>query len=524
MLDILITGAKVIDGTGAPAFSANVGVENGKLRIFQNGETPEAKQVIHAPGKCVCPGFIDGHSHGDISVGTMVNMVSKTNQGITTEICGHCGDSVFPIASDPELFRQSVELRPFLKSYSLGNNFRQFREYADNKPSTTHIKQLVGHRALRMAAAGSAFRPCTEKELDRMKGLLREAMEDGAGGMSTGLEYPPSGFADEQELIELLKVIEPFGGNYTTHMRNENAGLLDSVEESIRAARESGVRLTISHHKASGKANWGKSKQTLAMIDAANASGMEVASDVYPYTACMSGLSLILPLQEFSYSLEQRISRLRDPRARAEIRSLMQNSAGGICQMTDFSDVLLVKCTKTPEHNGKTVCQVAQERGVEPFEAYLDLLLENNYSVSSVFFCMDEEDLCRLYMHEKTMLGTDGIVYSLTEPTHPRGFASCPRAINFFVREKKLLSMEAAIHKMTQKPALWYHLDRKGVVADGYDADILVIDPDNIREGNSYTTVGLCEGIHYVIVDGQIVCKDKELTDARPGKVIPHKK
>ena len=526
MYDMLIRGAQIIDGTGAPAFPADVAVKDGKITLIRSGQRPEAAQVIEAAGMCVCPGFIDAHSHGDTHIGTPYTNLSKTTQGITTEIAGHCGESNFPSPADPEFFRQHVEHRPIIGKlgYETTSCFANFRKYMEAQPKTTNYQQFVGHRSLRLSAMGFAARTATAKELDTMKGLLREAMESGCRGMTTGLTYPPSGFADEHEITELLKVIEPFDGIYCSHIRNEADDVCQSVKEMLDCARNAGVRAHISHHKISGVENWGRSVETLKMVDDAIASGHEVALDIYPYTACMTGLSVCLPITEFEYGLDARIARLKDPKTRKEIAENMVKHYRQYSQLTDFDDIMVVYVTGMPECNGKTIAEIAAMRGADPFDTYFDLLIETRFSVSAVFFAMHEEDLCRIFLHERTMIGTDGLVYSLEGSTHPRGYGTFPRAINYFVREKKLVSLEQAIYKMTGLTANWFNVPNKGIIKDGYDADLLIFDSNAIAEGNSFAdSTKPAIGISHVIVDGKIVCQNNVLTGVYPGKILLHR-
>ena len=516
----------VIDGTGSDAFRADVAIKAGKITLLRNGETPKAANVIDATGMCVCPGFIDAHSHGDFHAGKEHTLISKTTQGITTEVGGHCGGSPFPAAKDPELFRQQMETTTLCKTFSpdVIANFNTFRDYMESVPKTTNHLHFVGHRSLRLAAMGCAPRLATKKELDTMKGMLREAMESGCRGMTTGLTYPPSGFADEHEVIELLKVIEPFDGIYCSHIRNEADGVYDSVKEVLDCAGAAGVRAHISHHKVSGVENWGRSVDTLKLIDDAIARGTETALDIYPYTACMTSLSVCLPLTEFGYDLKTRIARLKDPAIREELKIEMRKNCRQYAQLTDFSDVLLSYRDVGPDYSGMTIAEVAALRNADPFETFFDLLVETEYSLRAVFFAMDEADLCRIFLHDRTMIGTDGLVYSMTGVTHPRGFGAFPRTINYFVREKKLVSLEKAIYKMTGLTAQWYNIAGKGFVKDGYDADLLIFDPITIAEGNSYQeSTKTAVGISHVIVDGKVVCQNGILTGAYPGKVLLHK-
>lgn len=528
MFDIIIKGGQVIDGTGAPAFRADVAVKEGKLTVITGGsEGIAAAQVMDASGKYVCPGFIDAHSHGDLVLGADYAHLCKTAQGITTEIAGQCGNSEFPTSADPELYRRHVDDVPKVGKlgHDVTDTFARYRAYMERTPKTAHIKQYVGHGPLRRAVMGTENREPTRAELENMKSMLREAMENGAMGMTTGLIYPPGGFSKQDELTELCKVVAEYNGVYATHMREEGDFVAESVREAIETAGDAGCRLCISHHKVCGHKNWGKSKDTLALIDAANAAGHEVAFDVYPYTASMTSLSVCLPLTEFVYPRDVRVQRLRDPETRALIRGQMERGEVlKFSQLSGFDKILLVYLNKTPQFCGKTIAQVAEELGIDPYDAFFDILADNNYAGSSCFFTMCDDDLCNIFMHERAMLGTDGLVYAMNTPTHPRGFCSFPHAIDFFVKQKKLLPLESAIRKMTGFTAEWLGVKNKGLVKDGFDADLVIFDFDSITGGFTYARpVRPNPGIECVLVDGQIVYCDNALTGLTPGRFLPHR-
>ena len=277
MLDILIKNAKIIDGSGSAAYYGDLGIKDGKLVTAVNGA--EAAKVIDAAGRCVAPGFIDAHSHGDMILGSEDAHLFKTTQGVTTEIVGQCGLSMAPVVPENLTATQnmlSMGTTWFPEDMKNWNSFSRFLEYADRQSLTANAKMYIGHSTLRIAVMGMANRPATDKELDTMKGVLREAMEAGAAGFSTGLIYTPSCYAEEKEIIELAKVIEPFNGIYASHMRDEANFIVDAVKETINVGRQAGVRVDISHHKMLGKPNWGKQKQTLKLIHDANDEGIRV--------------------------------------------------------------------------------------------------------------------------------------------------------------------------------------------------------------------------------------------------------
>jgi len=525
MFDVLIKNGTVVDGTGAVPFKANVAIKEGKITMLMKCEEPEAKEVIDAAGKHVCPGFVDPHSHGDLVLGKDYALLCKTMQGITTESAGQCGNSLFPTTA--ENHHWAVDYNPLHKT--LGNEitgtFASFRKWMDSIPKTAHIKQFVGHNLLRLATMGRDDREPTAAELENMKSLLREAMESGAAGMTTGLIYAPGCFANQKEVTELCKVVAEFGGLYTSHMRSEGSDLVGSVREALETTRDAGCRLLISHHKACGYQNWGQADAALTLTDAAFDAGQEVAFDVYPYPASMTGLGSYLPPEELTYPREERTAHLQDPVKRAEIRKQLESGVSDVYTELkgDFSDVLMVYCTPAA-YQGKTIAQIAEEEGKDPFDAFCDILIANNCGSSAAYFTQSEENLAKFFTHRRAMLGTDGLVYSMTAPTHPRGCCSFPHAINYFVKEKKLLTLEEAIRKMTSFPAQWLKLDRKGVLKDGFDADIVIIDFDTIKGGFTFgEPIAPNPGIEQVIVDGVTVFKDGALTDARPGRVLLHR-
>lgn len=526
MFDLWIKGGTIIDGTGADAYVGDVAVKDGKITVFPGGaKEPDADKVMNAAGKYVCPGFIDAHSHADLFYGQMPHSLGKSGQGITTEVAGQCGTSKFPTAPDPERYQKQIEQNSGLKAlgHDVTATYKGFRDFIIRTPKTTHIKQLAAHGMIRDAVMGSENRPATPDELEQMKQLLREAMENGAAGMSTGLIYLPGTFAPKEELVELCKVVAEYDGIYTTHLRDEGDGVIEAVREALDTAREAGCRLAISHHKAAGYKNWGKTETTLGMIDEAVAAGQRVALDVYPFTASMTSLYIMLPKEEFVYPVAERVKRLQDPEIREALKkTLKSGQVPRFENVKSLDDVLLITCAKTPELCGKTIAQLGQEWGVDPIDAMFDVLVKNNFGVSAAFFTMCEEDLCRVFSHERAMLCTDGLIYSATAPTHPRGFCSYPQAISYFVKEKKLMSLEKAIYKMTALPADWYRIENKGQIRDGYDADLVIFDYDTLAPGFTYgEPVKACPGIEAVLVDGIVTYENGALTGNYPGRLVP---
>ena len=526
MYDILFKNISVIDGTGAPAYIGDVAVKDGKIVMHPTGE---AAEVVDGTGRTLCPGFIDVHSHGDMILGTESGRVCKTTQGITTEFGGQCGDTLFPVSPDPE--RQTmlgdsvatcVDTLPDLSPFT---TMEGYLRWAEEQYVTCHYTLLTGHSALRIAAMGFENRKPTAEEMEHMKSMLREAMEHGSKGMSSGLIYSPGCYADEDELVELCKVVAEYGGFYATHMRNEAASILDSVRESISVAERAGCKLDISHHKICGKDNWGASAQTLQLIHEARQRGVDVTFDVYPYTASMTAINVCLPAHFFAHGPQKMQELLKDPAVRKELQAEMEVMDGRWRHCGGAGGILVAKAPHTPGICGKTIQEYADEIGKDSTEVFFDLVTDNGHHASGIFFSMCDEDLERIVLDENAVIGTDGVVPNLTSPTHPRGMASFPKAIREFVREKKLLTLEAMIHKMTALPCQRFGIANKGVIAEGCDADLLVVKADEITDRATYTDgLALSDGIERVLVNGITVYQDKKLTNLPAGKFIPHRR
>ena len=528
MLDLLIKNARIIDGTGAPAYVGAVGVKGGKL-VMANG-SEDATQVIDAAGRCLVPGFIDSHSHTDLMIGSNDSHIFKTNQGITTEVVGQCGLSVAPI--DPKSLSDVQERLTsgttfFHDDMVNWTTFESYLEYADTLPKTTNIKSYVGHSSLRIAAMGLENRPATAEELDKMKGMLREAMQAGAAGFSTGLIYTPSCYATDEEIVELAKVAAEYDGIYASHMRDESNLVVESVKETINVGRLSGVRVCISHHKMLGKQNWGRQKETLSLINEANAEGVSVICDQYPYTRNMTSLNACMPPWHFSEGHAAVTERLKDKSFRAKMRAEIEDpntpydnyflNAGG------FGGIYVYTAENTPNAEGMFISEYAEKYGIDPWDALFDICADSNYSAGAVYSSMCDEDVCEIIQSPYCIVGTDGFTRTLTEKGHPRTTATFPRAINYFVKEKKILTLEEMIRKMTGLSADYLRIPNKGVIKDGYDADLVLFDYNSLQDTATYdNSNSLTEGIDYVIVRGEIVYHNKTLTGRYPGKMLRH--
>lgn len=526
MLDLIIKNAEVVDGSGAKAYFADVGLLNGKITF--STEEKEAKKVINAEGLTLCPGFIESHSHGDLFLGNCVAMLSKVSQGVTTEVCGQCGQSFFPI--DSRFLDNPTPLNPKEGELPLEKftNFDSYLEYVNKIPFALNEIFLVGHNALRRSVMGVADREPTEDEMKLMKERLRFAMDKGAAGLSSGLVYIPGVYSKTEELVELCKVIVPYGGVYATHMRNEAENVVESVKEAIYIAEEAGVPIVISHHKIAGIKNWGKSLETLRLIDEAAERGLEIMLDLYPYEASMTSLNVCIPPWHFSEGNKALINKLNDPKTRALMKSEMDKEDGGYdnfyLNSGGFKGVFISTSPNVPEAEGMTVTEYSKKIGKDEFEAYFDLMVKNEIEGKGIYFSMNPEEMEKIYLHERTVVGSDALSHSLEEKGHPRAWGSFIKPLRLFVREKSLLSFEEAIKKQTSLTAKAWRIKNKGLIKEGYDGDLVLLDKKNLNDRASYADSNQkAEGVVAVYVNGELVYKDKELTGIYPGKVILRK-
>lgn len=537
---ILFRGGRVIDGTGAPAVPADVLVEDGHVREIGAPSAP-ADREIDVSGSVIAPGFIDVHSHGDFTLGRDGLASAKILQGITTEVVGNCGLGVSPSNETVERFYD--RLAPMIFGERSGHCFPDLkaqRAALEERGISVNAAALVPHGNVRCAVIGLEERAPSATELDLMRGLVAEAMDQGAFGFSTGLVYAPGAYATTEEIVELAKVAGRHGGLYATHMRDEGARLVESVEEAIRIGAEAALPVQISHHKAGGRFNWGKVKKTLRLVEEARERGLDVTSDVYPYTAGSTVLSaMFVPLWAFEGSQERLLERLQDPAMRARMihdtkeRLMKFAQLPGVLDkifpkrlilpfvVKELSKVVVVSSAKDhPELEGKSLFEIAQARKKDVFEVILDLLVESELAVAAIAHVMSEDDVRTVLSHPTTMVGTDGFPQKEGKP-HPRTYGTHPRVLEHYVRQEKLLSLERAVHKMTGLVAQKFGLTDRGVIREGAKADLVVFDPDRIHDRATYADPkNGPEGIRLVVVNGVITAEDGQHTGARAGRFL----
>lgn len=526
--DLIVRNGRIIDGLGTPAYRADVGICDGKIVKIGDLKEHDAQETIDAKGLCVAPGFIDGHGHNDGILFRDPSAISKLSQGITTEISGNCGEGLAPV--NPKYFPEiSAAYKPYYPPDAFGSftSFGRFLEAIDRLPLGIHVGFLCGHGILRMSTMGFAERAATKAEMEQMKTYLREALESGCLGMSTGLYYAPGCFSETEEIIELCKVLKEYGAVYTTHMRSESMRLLASIEETIRIAKESGVKVIISHLKALGKPQWGLAQQMLAKVEQANAEGCDIHFDQYPYSANCNVLSAILPGESQEGGVDRLIERLRNTAEREKIKARMRP------EVTDWDNpvvnfgydgIHILTADGTPDAVNKTLSEYAEASRQEPLDALFEVIINSGGAALAAYDGISERDLETIMQSPLGMIGTDGIAVLPHEQTHPRLYGAFPRVLARYVREKKLLTIEQAVHKMTALTAASLGIQKKGQIKVGYDADITVFDPDAILDTATFQNPQVrAEGIPYVIVGGKIALVRKEYTGAAGGVLLRKK-
>ncbi len=519
----MIRGGIVVDGTGSPWFRADVGIDGGKISKVGDIRGVRPEEAIDARGLVVCPGFIDMHSHSDLTLLKSPMSEQKVRQGVTTELLGQDGFSVAPVRKETV-----SQLRAFVAGLlgeldkewswtSLGDYFTALEE----RGIATNVASYVGHATVRVAAMGFEERAPDREEREDMKGLTAQAMREGAVGLSSGLVYPPSCYATTDELVELSQVVAQYGGIYTSHIRGESDTLVESLEEALTIGRRAEIPVHISHHKASGRNNWGKVKTTLGMIDKARGEGLDVTCDQYPYTAGSTMLGVIIPPWAHQGGVDGLIRRLRDPEMRSRLRKDMKEGVPGwssYLKAAGWENILITYCKKSKELEGKTLAQIANEKGKDPFDIAFDLFIEENAAVSIALFYLSEDDVRTVMRHPTVMVGTDGL---LGGKPHPRVYGTYPRILGRYVRDEGVLTLEDAVRKMTSLPAQRLGLWDRGILQEGFWADITVFDPKTVLDKATFTEPHQFPlGIEYVIINGSIVLEKGSQRRIYPSKVL----
>jgi len=525
MDDLLIQRGEVIDGSGSASRPGDVAVVDGRIVAIGDCSGREARRIIDASGQMIAPGFIDIHTHSDFTLPLNQRAESKIRQGVTTEVVGNCGYSTAPV-----LPGKVDLLRGYLAAGAPWLDFREtsFAGYMERFPPTSvNTVMQVGHATLRLMTMGMDDRAPNSNEMTHMERLLEEALEAGALGMSTGLFTAPGNYADTRELMALAKVLRRHGGTYASHIRDEANHVFEAVGEAIAIGESAGVRVQIAHLKLSGIDNWGKTDELLSHISSARERGVDVHCDQYPYTAGTNPLRNLLPLWVHSGGVDAMVGRMKDPKVLERLRSdIERDGLTNFGKVESWNAVRIAISPNQPEVVGRTVEDVAAERSCDPLEAACDILAGDQGHTRIVVTSMSEPDIQEILRSPMVLVGSDGnslATYGVTSQgmPHPRFYGTFPRVLGHYVRDLGVLSLPLAIHKMTGGSAAALRLRQRGMLREGYWADITVFDPNEIGEQATYDDPHqYARGISTVVVNGRIVIDGGEHTGELPGKVL----
>lgn len=537
MFDLKIANGLIMDGSGEKAYRGDIGIVGDKIAAIGNLADYESKETIDAAGKIVSPGFIDMHTHSDFSFVYDAKANSHLYNGVTTDVISNCGIGPAPITDEKKdtliaylgtRLVGSIPVELTLPWNSLKEYLATFKEH---KPCI-NIAPLVAQGAIRIAVMGLEKGDATPEQLEVMKRMTREAMEDGALGLSTGLVYMPGEYTSKEEVAELCKVIKPYGGVYCTHMRTESDGILEAIDEALWIGKEAGVPVEISHLKLLSQDMLGKTDVVLNKFAKAEAEGVEVNFDLYPYTAGLTSLAACLPPWLFEGGVDKLLERIKSKDVRARINKEIEEGIPGWQNFVKSAGgwkkfyVSSVNHEENKKYEGKFITEIADMQGVEPIDAACDLLLAENGRVQMNYYAMDENDVMTFMKQPKGSIGSDTMslnvegVLNFGKP-HPRGFGTHARFLGRYVRDHKLMPMEEGIRKLTSLPAQKLNMKDRGLLKQGYFADIVVFDGDKINDVATYDNPQQYSvGIDYVIVNGQLALKDGKQTDICAGQVV----
>jgi len=523
---ILIRGGTVIDGSGRPGVPGDVAVEGDRIAALGPALPASAAKTIDAAGLVVVPGFIDIKTHSDFTLPINPKAESKVRQGVTTEIIGHCGYSTAPV-----LPGKAQLLADYLSGGAPWLSFREMRfpEYLDTFPKVAvNAGMLVGHNTLRLMAMGLEDRAPCAAELAQMIALLEEGLAAGALGMSSGLFTPPGSFAEADELLAFGAVLKRHNAAYFTHVRDESNKVVESVEEAIAFARAVGVHVEIVHLKCSGVDNWGKAAAILAMIDGARDEGCDIDCDAYPYTAGANPLKNLLPPSVQVGGNEAMLARLKEPATRARIEAeLADHGLNNWGRIPDWEAVQVSISPRLPQHAGRSIAALAAERGIDPIDLVCDLLIADNGATRVLIASIAEDDIRTIVRSPRALVGSDGNCvadYGIVGQglPHPRFYGTFPRIIGRYVHDERLLPLEQAVAKMTGHTARALKLRDRGLLREGYRADIAIFDPADFTDRATYAAPHQYpSGARTtVIVNGTIVVENARHSGATPGIVL----
>lgn len=526
--DVLIRNARIIDGTGAPWIRADLSVEGGRIGRIGPSLPAGGAAVIEAEGLYLAPGFIDAHCHDDLVALRQPGRIEKVMQGVTTVVVGNCSFSLYPAAPAQRqaLAEHFGALLGATGTDEVFEDFSAYREALHAGGSALNVVSLVGHAALRLAVVGADRRAATPGERDAMQALLGAQLRQGAAGLSLGLVYPPSAFADEAELVGLAQTVRAHGKLLTAHIRSYEGGLLASADEFLAILAASGAAGLLSHLQSAGRPNWGNVPKVIAKLEEARGDGLDVSFDMYPYPAGSTYLLQLLPPAALGGGHAALLARLDDPGERESIRRWMEDGSGDPHLQSKVSligwDNVRLSAISAPalKHlEGLSVAAAAQHEGLAPFALAERLIVEDNGQTGIVLFQLDEADLRAACTHRLHLACSDGLPRENTRP-HPRGFGTFPRFAGRLVREG-WFPLEDAVRRMTSAPAQRFNLADRGVIREGLAADLVLFSPDIEDRATFDDPVRLATGIAHVLVAGEAVVADGEPTGRLPGRMLP---
>ena len=526
--DLVISNGHIIDGTGSPWYSGDIGIRNGKIAAIGNLSDSARKHTIDAAGKVVAPGFIDMLGQSELTILVDPRLPSKIYQGITSEITGE-GGSTAPLN---DAIIQSG--RKTYDYYKINPDWRTLRQYfarLEKQKIGINLATYVGATQVRLMVLGENDVQPTPAQLDQMKSLVRDAMTDGAMGVSTSLEYAPAPYAKTGELIALASEASKAGGIYATHMRSEGDAIMESIDETLRIGREAHIPVEIWHLKVAGKTNWGRMPEIVAKINSARASGEDVSADTYAYTAWFNEFSAFIPPWAHDGGTAKLVERLKDPGTRARIRKDMLTASkdwDNEWQEISGPDAIMIGAVQNPKLlslQGQRLSEIAKSSNKDPIDALCDLLIQDP-SISVAVFGMSQPDVTLALQQPWVSIDNDSEgtspegILGQAHP-HPRAYGTFPRILSKYVREDKALSLEDAIRKFAALPAQRMRLTDRGVLKAGMWADVVIFDPATVHDRATFDNPNqLSEGMEYVLVNGVPVIEEGKMTGALPGKVL----
>lgn len=528
LYSVIIRGGKVFDGAGNPWRMADIGIQGDTITHIGDLSHAKAEKEIDAKGMAVAPGFIDIHTHSDIPLMIDGGGQSHIQQGVTTNVIGNCGTGSAPLS-------ETMAKGDFSRTFAqIGSEWRSMQEYMtllEERGLSVNVASLVAQGNVREAVMGYAEGPANDEQLDAMRALVREAMEAGCFGISTGLIYTPSVYAETQELIELTKEAAAYGGGYYSHIRGENDTVLAAAAEAIEIGQQANTYVQIAHLKTMGEHMWGTSVQLLEMIEQARQDGVDVTFDQYPFNASACGLSAALPPWAHVGGIEAMRERLRNAETRERIKQDILNGVDGwtsIHKGVGWERIIVTGCYYDHTVDGKSIAEIAELWGMDGFEALFKLLEAADRRIDIIYFTIGDEDLERIMQSPYMMVGSDSSAVSIERALergkpHPRGFGSFVRVLGHYVREKQVLTLEEAIRKMTSAPAKRLGLSDRGLLWPGLKGDIVVFDPDRVADQGTYTDPAqYAAGIKAVLVNGRLTVYEGEHLGVQAGCVLRH--